>query len=505
MKIFDSNNKIKWSGKGFSVGKPEITLYKSSNISSNITVNKGKYTVKIFAKNRTGSSPINIKIISEKRILLFNEIVYLNNNWSEQSFEFEIEETYGKANVVISRDESANGSMQIGRFIIEYEQKVNIKQKQIQAVKQEKKQELQIDIKPNTKKILFIVPYSLYGGAEVYLKTLLEGIDISLFSITVLYLKKNPLESLVENKSIIHKIASNNDNAKNYIISGSFDYIIYYNSTNVYKLIIEALDKIKNKPKLIEIYHSDFKWSDSLSSIPSRDNIDIMFSVAPNLGDKIFGVKSRLHLPVPIDITKFNPKDKSKSALIKINNEKKNIGIVARLSKEKNIDLVLDFAKNTDKYNFLIFGEGPEESRLKDRVRIEAINDVYFFGFKLDIWKYYSIFDAFLLTSSMEGTPISILEAMASGIPVFVNPVGNISDIVVDKKTGFYISSDIKKSLNIIDDNIINNDIIQAAKNYVFENHSKNNIVLKFTTALLSMNNLYLKKEDNVLLDGEYV
>ena len=62
---------------------------------------------------------------------------------------------------------------------------------------------------------------------------------------------------------------------------------------------------------------------------------------------------------------------------------------------------------------------------------------VHFLGARSDIPQLLAAMDVFVLTSHMEASPVSILEAMAVGKPVVAPRVGSIPDSVVHNETGF--------------------------------------------------------------------
>ena len=511
MKIIDSNINKNWTGKGFSYSDNKIVVYKNANFGQKVSLKNGKYRIRILAKNRTISESVNIKIISDKNVVLYNTKISLNKTWKEDVLSFNINNNYENASISIYRDIKSNGSVELGRFILEYDQPTeNIKQsKPVQKITKSESDKKIIDPGQvfHKYKIAFIIPYSIYGGAEVYIKEIVNNLNYDMFNVHLIYMKKNPLENMVETNKVVHKQISTNDNLKNYILSNNFEYIVYYNSAAVYKNLISIIKNEQSlRSKIIEIYHSDFKWSDSLSNLSSRQGVDILFSVSSNLGKNIEGVENRYVLPVPINIKKFSFDALKEKSVVNVDPGRKNIGVVARLSAEKNIDYVLDIAKKANKYNFLIFGDGPEEVRLKNTISLEKINNVYFFGFKKDMHMYYGNFDALLLTSKFEGTPISILEAMSAGIPVFSTGVGNIYEIVNDNVTGFIIpNNNVDKCIEILDLNIYNQKVILNAREYIEQKHDSKRVVESFITYISNLNNKYIKKNDKLILDGEYV
>lgn len=115
------------------------------------------------------------------------------------------------------------------------------------------------------------------------------------------------------------------------------------------------------------------------------------------------------------------------------------VGIVARLDAIKNhgalIDAVNQMAQSRPDVKLVVVGDGPEAASLKTR----AGDHVRFLGYRSDTARLMQGFDLFVLPSFNEGISNTILEAMATGLPVIASNVGGNPELVADGKTGFLV------------------------------------------------------------------
>jgi len=89
---------------------------------------------------------------------------------------------------------------------------------------------------------------------------------------------------------------------------------------------------------------------------------------------------------------------------------------------------------------FLFVGDGAERSSLEERARTLGVADsVVFLGQRGDIPELLGCCDIFVLASRAEGLPNSILEALATGLPVVATRVGGVPDVIVDEFSGLLV------------------------------------------------------------------
>lgn len=152
-----------------------------------------------------------------------------------------------------------------------------------------------------------------------------------------------------------------------------------------------------------------------------------------------------------LDLEKFKNTDQIKGKLRKelnISQDTLLVGIIGRLTAIKNHSLFLDAVKLLKneklcaKVRFLIVGGGELKEALKAYAADLGIDDlVYFTGWRKDMPNIYADLDIVALTSRNEGTPLSLIEAMASKKAIVSTNVGGVSDLIEDKKTGWLVES----------------------------------------------------------------
>ena len=132
---------------------------------------------------------------------------------------------------------------------------------------------------------------------------------------------------------------------------------------------------------------------------------------------------------------------------------------VGRLAEEKNVQLLLKAFSKMDKESsiLLILGDGPEGDVLKEYVRSNNLDNVFFKGhvFFPEIVSFYKAADCFVLPSKSEPWGLVVNEAMIMGLPlVLSSAVGCCSDLMKESQNGFIFDNndieDLEKSLNMV-------------------------------------------------------
>jgi sugar transferase (PEP-CTERM/EpsH1 system associated) len=130
------------------------------------------------------------------------------------------------------------------------------------------------------------------------------------------------------------------------------------------------------------------------------------------------------------------------------------VGCVGRLDPIKNyeslIQILPGLIKDFPKISLLIVGDGPRYSALNELPQQLGIaHNVVFAGARDDVPLLLKAMDIFALPSLSEGISNTVLEAMASGLPVVATRVGGNIELVRDKETGFLVEPEDASDLTI--------------------------------------------------------
>jgi len=120
------------------------------------------------------------------------------------------------------------------------------------------------------------------------------------------------------------------------------------------------------------------------------------------------------------------------------------IGIVARLAPIKAHEDFFAAAQLVQQaqpdVSFLVIGDGERRAELEALVRRLSLTDhVRFLGWRRDMPRIYADLDVVALTSRNEGSPVSLIEALAAARPVVSTAVGGVPEVVLDGETGLTV------------------------------------------------------------------
>jgi len=106
------------------------------------------------------------------------------------------------------------------------------------------------------------------------------------------------------------------------------------------------------------------------------------------------------------------------------------------------IEIVKAVKEETKHIEFHLAGEGLERSKLQALIQKYGLNETFVLrGHLEDMPVFYRSLDLYFNTSVHEGIPMSILEAMAHGLPVIAPDVGGISEVVSNGEDGYLIEN----------------------------------------------------------------
>jgi glycosyltransferase involved in cell wall biosynthesis len=120
------------------------------------------------------------------------------------------------------------------------------------------------------------------------------------------------------------------------------------------------------------------------------------------------------------------------------------VGWIGRMTAVKRTEDVLRtfrglLDRNVDA-QLLLVGDGPDRPRLERLAHeLGIVKRCLFVGYQNDVGRFYDAIDVLLLPSANEGTPVSVIEALAAGRTAVATRIGGVPDVVRDEVDGFLV------------------------------------------------------------------
>ena len=324
----------------------------------------------------------------------------------------------------------------------------------------------QFETVPPKIKILHLLSSRGLYGAERVLVNLIEHYNTQIITpyMALLQDSKAPADDLIEAadrrgaQNIIIKCGKWVDikalKQVNEIIKNEGIHIIHCNEmkSRLYGLIVSKMLHIP----VITTHHNWIRNKLSTTIFEYLDAVYIRFI------DRVIpvsvGVKKALReIAVPkrrmsvilngINVREF-VKDKRRADSLReelnIGNSEYVVGSVGRLSVEKGHRYFLEAAHKVltkmQNIRFVIVGDGELTDELRELVqKLEIEQNIIFAGYQTDVTQFYSLMDICVMPSLIEGTPMALMEAMATGVPVIASAVGGIPTIIDNRENGVLV------------------------------------------------------------------
>lgn len=310
-------------------------------------------------------------------------------------------------------------------------------------------------------KILLIIPTLGLGGAEIMVENLALTLKDRDYYVKVisLYNYQSPITIRLENANIpiiylnkktgfdfkivlqLYKIfkAEKPSVVHTHLYSLPYAFIAAKSAkvNKVVHTIHSMADKevTKNKRKINKILYKKFGVIPVAISPIVKESIIEEYQIEPSMVPMIFN---------GIDLDKCIEKD---NYFLK---DKFTILHIGSFTKPKNHEGLINSFKSVHdiyaKTELMLIGKGELEDEIKKQVNtLELDSCVKFMGLQADVHLYLNEADIFVLPSLWEGMPITLIEAMATGLPIVATGVGGVPDMIKSNASGLLVNTNTKE------------------------------------------------------------
>ena len=202
---------------------------------------------------------------------------------------------------------------------------------------------------------------------------------------------------------------------------------------NIRKCLSFPYQKTRKIIKLPILYKESYTFSDKVVLLSEHYKNDFIKYAHLKEDSKISIIHNALSFQSFYDMTNYGYKKKEVLIVSRLEEEPKRVSIALKIWKEIEADSSLS------DWKLRIVGHGKMESQYKYFVKHHNLNRVFFEGAK-NSEPYYNEASIFMMTSSFEGWPLTLIEAQQCGcVPLAFNSFASLKDIITSKNNGFII------------------------------------------------------------------
>lgn len=330
--------------------------------------------------------------------------------------------------------------------------------------------------KPN---VLVTVPWLDFGGVSTLLYNFTREVkdQVNFHFVTGLH-NKNEWEYKFKHVSpfIYHMPNMLSDDPElhlefisNYIAMHEIDILHIVHNGFIYDMLPELKKRHPNLRVISTVFNDRVPYLQQ--SVSARHYID-----AFTTDNQAVGNIYENHMPSAKDVIKvipngididdeFNPKKFERDTIRKklhLDEDELAVFFIGRLSEEKNPDVFLEVALHyvttgNKKLKFFVIGDGNMKLEVMKTIYDNKSPQLNYLGYQSKVAEYLAAADVFVLPSSVEGFPLSILEAMAMGVCVIASDVGAVPDVIKNGKTGFVVEAGSEIAISEALDTLLKN------------------------------------------------
>ncbi|MDT3435568.1 glycosyltransferase family 4 protein [Haloarcula sp. 1CSR25-25] len=260
--------------------------------------------------------------------------------------------------------------------------------------------------------------------------------------------------------------------------------IVHAHNRFFYTSVVAALYSIRADYKLVTTFHlSDIGMISGLGGaaaktfeqtisrfVISRSEQVICVSASAESIAQSLGAKRTAVVRNTVDVDEFSPNPKNGKSLLYIGRFVHNNGIQDLLTA---LPSILDSHPDAEVH---LVGSGPLGEEVQKTIHSSGLSDsVTIYDYVDDISEMYDRASVFCRPSYSEGLPLTMLEAMASGIPPVVTAIAGVPEVVTDHETGVLLEPDnpdevAQAVIELFDDAELRVRLAKNAREYITEN-----------------------------------